>query len=329
MFAILPCVDNYAGVLNEQTQKKRLEFLAKGEHNFEFNFSLGHNFSQATYNTGLKAKIFSAKGEIVLYDPEKKNSFYSLPTLSTPSAKISMDDFDQSGFHSFLDLNDNLGIKFLGSVFPLQFDSNYIYNRFFKIGISGQAAIGIYYLFSSTNLGKCLRNYKQDKKTSEFILLERFEQTYLKKKLSIDYRTYLNLGVKLFDYNPYALWINLQNGFAFNFGNKLLGECLIKGYTGNLFLSLEKYLSRNIKIFYNLGGGFNVYHNGKPFDEEGKNKLTIWNWSLLNFSFGFSFGSNDGRYEDYIYQKREYDYYIDKYQRTFDYYDEYVPLPEE
>ena len=74
---------------------------------------------------------------------------------------------------------------------------------------------------------------------------------------------------------------------------------------------------------------FIIYHKEKAFGEESDSMLTIWDWSILNFSFGFSFGSNDGRYEDYMYQKAEYDFYIDKYQTTFDYYDEYVPIPEE
>ena len=339
-FLALPCIDNYAGILNKETQKKRSEFLAKGKHNFEFNISLGHNFSRATYNTGMNAKIFSANGEIILYDAENSNSFYKLPTLSSPSSKLFVNDFakvgkekinyfDESGFHTLLDLKDKLDVKFFGSVIPLQFDLNYIYNRRFKIGISEQITVGLYYFFSSPNLGKLLKNYKQDKRVSDFILMDRFKHTYTKNILSVDYRTYLNLGVKLFDYNPYSLWLNLQNGFALKLGNKFFGESLIGGYTGNLFLSLEKYLSKNVKMFYNLGGGVNIYHKEKAFGEESDSMLTIWDWSILNFSFGFSFGSNDGRYEDYMYQKAEYDFYIDKYQTTFDYYDEYVPIPEE
>ena len=100
------------------------------------------------------------------------------------------------------------------------------------------------------------------------------------------------------------------------------------GYAGNVYLSLEKYLSKHIKAFFNFGFGCNVYYDKKPFDCEREHNLTILDLSLLNLSFGISFGSNDGRYEDYMYQKAEYDFYIDKYQTTFDYYDESFPIPE-
>ena len=340
VFFTLPYVDNYAGVVKEQKNKKRLEFLAKGKHNFDFNISLGHNFSNVTYDTGLKAKIFSANGEIFLYDPAQNNPLYSLPTLSKPSKIIesthtvkvndkNVSIFDTENFHALLDLKDSLKIPYFGSVIPLQIDFNYIFNRFFKIGAAASANIGFYYLFSSPNLKTKLNDYKYDKKTSTPILEDRFKYRYLKRKLSVDYKVFFNLGFKLCDYNPYSLWIYLQNGFSMKMGNKFFANTsLINGYTGNIFLSLEKYLSRNIKMFYNLGGGINVYHNKHAFDNEenkGKNIWQMYDWSVLNFSFGFSFGSNDGRYEDYMYQKAEYDYFIDKYQRMFDFYEEYFP----
>ncbi len=74
-------------------------------------------------------------------------------------------------------------------------------------------------------------------------------------------------------------------------------------------------------MFYRFGGDLNVYWG----PDMGAGSVKIWDGAFLNFSVGFSFGSNDGRYEDYIYQKAEYDYYMDKYQTTFDNYKEFVP----
>ena len=226
------------------------------------------------------------------------------------------------------DLKDSLDIKFIGSVIPIQFDFNYIFGRRFKLGISEQIAFGFYYYLSSSNLGTLLFNIKTDKKASDTILLKRFIHTNLKKKLSIDSRTYLNTDFKLLDYNPYSLWLNIQNGLAVKMGNKIsLKQFLMLGYTGNVYLSLEKYLSRHTKAFFNVGFGCNVYYDDEPFKDV-ISRLMVLDLSLLNLSFGISFGSNDGRYEDYMYQKAEYDFYIDKYQTTFDYYDECFPIPE-
>jgi len=340
LFGFFPCLKSYAGVLNEETKKKRLEFLAKGKHNYEFNLSLGHNISRVTYNTGLPAKLFTGTGEIVLYTPENPDTFYRLPTIATSGLIYSVNDFigengenvarifADPGVDALLDLKKSLDVKFWGSVIPVRFDFNYIFNRRFKVGISEQVAFGFYYSLCSPNLGSLLFDYKADKKTKDDILIKRFIHTYLKKKLSIDYRTFINTAVRLFDYNPYSVWLNMQNGLAVKMGNKIFGDFIYLGYAGNLFLSLEKYLSKNTRMFFNFGMGLNVYHDGKHFDQEGKNKLTVFDFSPFNFSFGFSFGSNDGRYEDYIYQKAEYDFYIDKYQTTFDYHDEYFPVPE-
>ena len=336
---ILPNLKSYAGVLNEETRQKRLEFLAKGRHNCEFNISIGHNFSSATYNTDLKAKFYTETGTIALYDIFDKKKYYRLPTLSSPGFVFSANDLldehdyriisgDVEDFQDLLDLKDSLDLKFFGSVIPVQFDLNYIFGRRFKIGISEQIALGFYYHLSSPNLGTLLYNIKTDKKASDIILMKRFIHTNLKKKLSIDSRTYLNTGFKLLDYNPYSLWLNIQNGFAVKMGNKIsLKQFLMLGYTGNLYLSLEKYLSRHTKVFVNVGCGCNIYYDDEPF-KDAISQLMVLDLSLLNLSFGISFGSNDGRYEDYMYQKVERDFYIDKYQTTFDYYDECFPIPE-
>jgi hypothetical protein len=95
------------------------------------------------------------------------------------------------------------------------------------------------------------------------------------------------------------------------------------GYTGNVNLNIEKYLSELFILFYGVGVDFSLMKDKNPYGQRVKTKTMEFKQVIpFRFSMGIIFSTNDGYYKDYKDQEADDNYYLNKYNRTFEYYSE-------
>lgn len=205
---------------------------------------------------------------------------------------------NKNGDDMVLDTKESFNVSQRGFIIPFKFNFNYIFNRTFKIGLGGEINYPLFLSFRCKDLAK--NNFN---KGFEYHFGITESQNFF-----IDYRIYLNLGYKILDLDIDSFWLNLKGGMSWKFGNfysnylsqMFSGDYLYNGGFGYLGAMWKRYLAKNIKVFFALGLKFAVHKDEKPYGEDYDKSLFIYDFSFFNFDCGFSFGTNDGVYKNFV-----------------------------
>lgn len=308
----------------------------------EFNLSTGIGFnSYSTELNNVNCCISKSTGELFLEDIDLQEHFFKFHPFCSKIIKFypgtirynightsaKYDPIYEYNGRGMIRLNNILvDMNGYGLYIPIKLSFDFVICRIFKIGFG--TGMNFNYIFNlySSNISKKIMN-----NVSETNFAKRYTKNF-NKELAHNFRMFNEhtvfglISCRLFEKDFYSLWINHKSGILWNYGKNLVfSKYIYKGYFGSIGLVLQKYFSTNKKIFF----GLNTYFSPNFKDEDPLNnkiskvRLEQNVWKFLELEIGVTLGGNDGYYSRTKEKLDRDDYYMKKYNRTFEYYDEY------